>query len=41
MEQRHKDAILYRCPDCENRTVVWNIEDPYFLEQEQAEKFYD
>lgn len=41
MQQRHKDAILNICPECESRIVVWNIEDPYFLEHEDAEKVYD
>lgn len=40
MEQRHKDMVLSRCPDCENKIVVWNIEDPYFLPREYAEKIY-
>ena len=40
MEQRHKDYVLSRCPKCEDKIVVWNIEDPYFLEHEEAEKVY-
>lgn len=31
MEPQHKDAILRKCPDCGDRIVVWNINDPYFL----------
>ena len=31
MEQIHKEAILKKCPECEGKIVVWNIEDPYFL----------
>jgi len=41
MEQRHKDAVLNRCPECEGRIVVWNIEDPYFLPSENAEMIYE
>jgi protein-tyrosine-phosphatase len=41
MEQRHKDAIVTKCPECEEKTIVWNIEDPYFLEHEEAERIYD
>jgi len=41
MQQVHKNAVLRRCRDCEGRTVVWNIEDPYFLEQEDAKKIYE
>jgi protein-tyrosine-phosphatase len=41
MEPRHKDGVLMRCPECKNRVVVWNIEDPYFLEGEAAKNVYD
>lgn len=41
MEQRHKDAVLMRCPECKNRVVVWNIEDPYFLQGDAAKNVYD
>jgi protein-tyrosine phosphatase len=40
MEQGHKDAVLTRCPECENKTVVWNVEDPYFMDAEDAGKVY-
>jgi protein-tyrosine-phosphatase len=40
MEQRIKDIVLSKCPDCQNKIVVWHIEDPYFLEHEDAEKIY-
>ena len=40
MEQRHKDAVLDRCPECESKIIVWNIRDPYFLPPEYAEKIY-
>jgi protein-tyrosine phosphatase len=41
MEQRHRDYILSRCPQCEDKIVVWNIEDPYFLPSREAEKIYE
>jgi protein-tyrosine phosphatase len=41
MEQRHKDAVLIKCPECNSRVVVWNIEDPYFLQGEAAKNVYD
>ena len=28
MQSSHKHAVLRRCPECENRIMVWNIEDP-------------
>lgn len=40
MEQRHKDAVLSRCPPCADRIVVWNVEDPYFMKQEDALRIY-
>ena len=41
MEQRHKDAVLKECPECEKNVVVWNIKDPYFLGPEHAERIYE
>jgi len=41
MEQMHKDAVLMKCPECKNRIVVWNVEDPYFLNGEAAKTVYD
>jgi protein-tyrosine-phosphatase len=41
MEQRHKNAIVLRCPECKSNVVVWNIEDPYFLGPQYAQRIYD
>jgi protein-tyrosine phosphatase len=41
MEQKHKDIILIKCPECQGKTTVWNIDDPYFLDKEDAERIYD
>lgn len=40
MEPRHKDVVLNKCPECENKIVMWNIDDPYFLPQESTEKVF-
>jgi protein-tyrosine-phosphatase len=40
MEPRYKDVILRKCPDCNGKIVVWNIEDPYSLPLEYGEKIY-
>jgi protein-tyrosine-phosphatase len=40
MEPRHKDVILSKCPECAGKIVVWNIDDPYFLPHEYAEKVF-
>ncbi len=41
MEQRHKDAVLDNCPECEDKVVVWNIDDPYFLPHGYAERIFN
>ena len=40
MEQVQANAVLRACPDCKPRIVTWNVEDPYFLEREDAEDIY-
>jgi len=40
MEQRHKEYVLSVCPECESKIVVWNIDDPYFMDKEDALKVY-
>ena len=40
MEHVHTNAVLSLCPECKTRIVEWNIEDPYFLENEDAERIY-
>jgi len=40
MEPRHKNAVLRKCPECQSRIAVWNIDDPYFEKQEDAETIY-
>lgn len=40
MEPRHKDAILSKYPECENKVVVWNIDDPYFLPRGYTEEIF-
>jgi protein-tyrosine-phosphatase len=34
MEPQHRDAVLRKCPDCGDRVVVWNINDPVFFPPE-------
>lgn len=41
MEPAHRNAVLTKCPECKNRVVVWNIEDPYFMQREDARNIYD
>ncbi len=39
MERGHKDIVLSRCKKCEEKIVVWNISDPYFLPEREANIF--
>jgi len=41
MEPRHKDVVLSKCPKCADKIVMWNIEDPYFLPPEYAERIFE
>lgn len=40
MEPRHKVVVLSKCLECENKTVVWNIYDPYFSPPEHTGKIF-
>lgn len=41
MEPKHKDTVLSKCPECADRIVVWNIDDPYFLPHGYVEKIFE
>jgi len=41
METKHEKVILSRCPECADKIVVWNINDPYKLPEEYAERIFD
>ena len=41
MMPRHRDLVIKRCPECVDRTTVWNIEDPYLMSLERAEKLFN
>jgi len=40
MEQGHKKAVVRKCPECVDKIVVWNIDDPYFLPHGYAEEIF-
>jgi protein-tyrosine-phosphatase len=40
MQQRHKIAVATICPSCEEKTVVWDIEDPYSMTPEDRKEIY-
>jgi protein-tyrosine-phosphatase len=41
MEEAHRDCVLSLCPECEDKVVVWNVRDPYFMDRENAWKVYE
>ena len=41
MEQKHKNTVLRKCPECESRIVVWGIEDPFLMQHEDAKRIYE
>ncbi|MEJ2125961.1 MAG: low molecular weight phosphatase family protein [Candidatus Bathyarchaeota archaeon] len=41
MEHEHEQAIIHQSPECEDKVVVWHINDPYKLPYEQASKEFD
>lgn len=40
MEARHKEIVVSKCPECRDKVIVWNIDDPYFLPHGYAEKIF-
>lgn len=40
MKPKHQDAVTSKCPECESKIVVWNIDDPYFLPHGYTEKIF-
>jgi protein-tyrosine phosphatase len=41
MEQKHKDIVTTKCPECKNKTEAWDVDDPYFLPQDSQENIYN
>lgn len=41
MEPQHKNAIIRRFPQCADKVVVWNIDDPYHLPYVRAKKVFE
>ena len=38
MEQRHKDSVLKKCPECKNKVVVWGVQDKIPFLHRRTEK---
>ena len=41
MERRHSQAVLRHCPQCKDRIVLWNIQDPYFEEHNVTDRIFN
>ena len=41
MEDMHRDGVSGMCPECVDKTVVWDIEDPYFMPAGSSEKIFN
>jgi protein-tyrosine-phosphatase len=41
MQNIQTQAVLQKCPECKNKIIEWNIKDPYFLGDIEAEKIYE
>ena len=41
MKKRHKEIILTKCPECEDKISVWEIYDPYGLPMEETERVFN
>jgi protein-tyrosine phosphatase len=41
MEREHARAVLDRAPDCVDKVVVWDINDPYQLSNRKASHEFD
>lgn len=40
MELKHKQAVLKKCPSCNDKIVIWNIKDPYLEQQNVTERIF-
>lgn len=40
MEPKHEDIVLSKCPECKDKILVWNIDDPYFLPAGYTERIF-
>jgi protein-tyrosine phosphatase len=38
MEQRHRDSVLKKCPECKNKVVVWDVRDKIPFLHRRTEK---
>ena len=36
MQKLHTNVVIDKCPKCKSRIIEWNIQDPYFLDDNNA-----
>jgi protein-tyrosine-phosphatase len=41
MKNEHRKVVLNKCPECENKVLTWNVDDPYFLPKNYTEKIFE
>jgi protein-tyrosine phosphatase len=41
MKKRHKEIIVTKCPECEDKITVWEIDDPYRLPVEESDIIFN
>lgn len=41
MEEKLKKFVIERCPNCADKIIIWNIEDPYFLPRSEARRIFE
>ncbi len=41
MEEKLRRMAVERCPSCAGKVIAWNIEDPYFLPREHAQRIFE
>jgi protein-tyrosine phosphatase len=41
MQKLHTNAVIEKCPECKSRITEWNIQDPYFLDDNKAKNIFN
>jgi protein-tyrosine phosphatase len=41
MKQEHKNIIIKKCPQCEPKVVVWDIDDPFMKPIETSDRIFE
>ncbi len=41
MQKLHTNAVIEKCPECKSRIIEWNIQDPYFLDDNKTNNVFN